>query len=409
MGDDLAFAVAALHVEIAAAQSRLASVGRGLGAKVFAVFEAIFQEIRSEANAVILSAASSEPDEQPSLERSAARILVNLRAHDALVAEYLADVGRDDLPVGYMMLIDSIASTLLPPDSDYLVHIRDEWDYSTSPIKSGLVVHLPAVSSANAFWSPILVHEIAHAAFERVRTNYQQVVGGRDEELAALAMACPTNSPNDEEYRDYLLPRWAEELFCDAVACLVSGPSFILALASRLVGAEWALKSEHPPTELRISLCLEVFRRSGWLSVLEHHAPDLSAWLEGIGSRRPKAGSNANVLFLYEAAELLLSEIVDLARSEISEVFEPDEASSRRVLEATRHFRRSILPLSGSETNHFNWEVLLGAWLFALETREFASSALAAIPHDSQLNGLVIKTVELARIEQLWIADDTSR
>jgi hypothetical protein len=408
MDNGLAFGLAALQAQVDVAQSRFESVGRGVGEKFFRVFEEIFADIQARAAAVVKEAASSLPEQEPSLERNVSRLLEEVRAHDSLVAEYVADVGRDDLPVGYMVLIDAISERLLPGADDHLVHVADDWDYSTTPLGRGMIVHLPAVNPSNAFWSPVLVHEIAHASFPRLKPSYSKVVAERLSEIGAVASVYPVGNPTDEEFREALLPMWAEELFCDAVACFVTGPSFLLALVSRLVGADWTPETKHPPTELRVALCLSIFRRSGWTEVLEHHAPEISRWVEALAAKRPQT-NDSNVMFLFDAAELLISGMVELASEVVASTFIPDGLTSRRSLEAARYFRHNILPVDFEQSEHFEWEVILGAWLLALERKNFVPDAIPTIPYETQLNGLIIKTIELARIKVLWAADDAPR
>ena len=406
MDDHVAFALAALSSEIDAAGARHDEVTGGMGERFFVAFRADFAEIRQNFDELYATPLAASEKRAQSVERSAASLLDRLRIHDAMVAEFAADVGREDLPVGYLMLIDKIFADVFENPVDPLVHVATAGGYSVSS-RFGIIVNLPAVDPTNVLLSPILVHEVGHVLFGQITAQYNESRQTSAEELIAVAEAYPANDRKDEAEREAQLPLWAEELFCDAVATLVTGPSFLLALCSRTVGTNWAWHTgqDHPPPAIRLHLVLRLLQTIGWLPHMKSAAPAIVKWAEEI-SERSAVADDSRLNFLCKAALALEGGIIDLSHNVISDALRP-ESSARNVLEAARHFRHSVLPIDLPRSVSVEWEFLLGAWLVALEERGITPSAIPSVPFDKELNGLLVKTIELSRIAELW-ANDTS-
>jgi len=404
--DHVAFALAALSSEIEAAGARHDEVTGGMGERFFVAFRADFEDIRQKFTELSATSAATSEKRALSVERSAASLLDRLRTHDAMVAEFAADVGREDLPVGYLMLIDKIFADVFESPIDPLVHVANAEGYSISS-GSGIIVNLPAVDPTNVLLSPILVHEVGHVLFGRITSQYNENQHANASALAAVAVKYPANDRKDEAEREAQLPLWAEELFCDAVAALIAGPSFLLALCSRIVGTNWNWYAgqDHPPPAIRLHLVIRVLDAIGWLPHMEKAAPAIVSWAKEIASRSATVEDN-RLNFLCEAALALEAGIIDLAHNLIPTALRP-ESSARNVLEAARHFRQSVLPIELPRSAGVEWEFLLGAWLVALEDRGLIPSSIPAVPFDKELNGLLIKTIELSRIAELWSNDSS--
>lgn len=402
MGDGVEFALAAIDAQIAALDARYRLVGKGTGDEFFAVFRVAYDEILASVEDVRARWATSADDPKALrvFERSLERKLTELRLHDALVTEFAEDVGRQDLPVGFMMLIDKVCSDLLDASSDHLVHVSNEYDYSTSRVGGGLIVNLPAVDPANAMWAPILVHEIAHSVFGKVKDEYNSALKGLADELGDLRSRNPAENAEDDAAREDLLSDWGEELFCDAVATIVTGPSFLFALSSRLVGATWKLEQRHPPPSVRLQLVLAILERHGWGDVLRTSVPGVMTWAELVASEEPET-EDVIVGFLCAGARLLFPVIDQLAAARVPQPFGPNP-SADRAREAGEYFEKDLLPVEISRSPHIEWEFLLAAWLLELTRQDGKPTSLPSIPFDKQLNGLLIKTMELSRIVELW-------
>jgi hypothetical protein len=404
MGDSVKFGLSALHSEVAAARTRHDAVRAGIGSRFLPVFRAEFDQIENEFHTLKEQVENNDPKAMPGSERSVARLLTRLRDLDKMVTEYAADVGRDDLPLGYVMLIDKVSKDVLGAAGDPLVHVSDAWDYSTTPLGSGMILHLPAVDPANALLAPILVHEVAHALFRHANDELNQLLSESVKPLSLITASLPALDDDDETKRREMLPKWAEELFCDAIATLVAGPAYLLALSSRTVGSEWNSQSGHPPPHLRIRLVYEILKAQGWKPYIRHHAADIDAWAEEFAGRKAQ-NAPTSVRFLIEAAELLFVGIITIAGTKIVNPLRP-ASSVKNAYEAARHFRHKVLPVDLPRTPAIEWEFVLGAWLLALEVEGGGAEAIPKGPFSSQLNGLLIKTVELSKIADLWSNDD---
>jgi hypothetical protein len=407
--DRVAFGLAALTTEIEAARLRHANVRAGLGARFFAVFRAVFDEISAEVDGIVEMGAVVEEKAVLNRKRSVARLLRSLREHDAMVAEYSADVGREDLPIGFSMLIDSICLDLFPHPVDPLVHVSNKWDYSLTPVGKGraFILHLPAVDPTNVLLAPILVHELGHALFNNIVDEYNSTRANSAAALAEIAARFPQTSEEDQTEREKLLPIWAEELFCDAVATLITGPSYLLALTSRTVDAGWNLDQDHPPPQLRVEFILRILDEQGWMSHIRHRAPAIAEWAVDFSGEAP-AGADNQLSFLWNAGKASTDGLIALARSVVPRVMEPG-ISARNVHQAARHFRHLVLPVDLPRTASTEWEFVLGAWLLALTDRGLWADSIPSVPFDTRLNGMVMKTIELSRIAELWDNDDFAR
>ena len=319
-----------------------------------------------------------------------------------MVAEYASDIGRDDLPLGFLMLIDQICAELFDGPLDPLIHVANKWDYSLSPIPGGraFVLHLPAVDPTNVLLAPVLAHELSHAKFSEIAAEFNEQRASVEAELDRLLEEWPVEEAAEQGKRETILPVWSQELFCDAAATLVAGPAYLLAFMSRVGGAGWALDKDHPPQPIRVHVIRKILRFTGWMPYIERASPEIALWMEDRISQRPPTG-NALISFLYFASKAMSDIVVELAVANLARPFGPT-GSIRRIHEIATHYRHLVLPTDMTRSEHSEWEFVLGAWLVGLDKTAFALQSIPDVSRDPQLNGLVVKTIELSKIAALW-------
>ena len=99
---------------------------------------------------------------------------------------FLRDVERRDLPAGLHVAIDTTIDQLLSEGGDPIVHMDDEYMYSTLDLRralnqepdemvSPIVFFLPATDPFNVLLLPIIAHEVGHGAIRQADLGSQTV------------------------------------------------------------------------------------------------------------------------------------------------------------------------------------------------------------------------------------------
>ena len=344
-------------------------------------------------------------------ERNLARSLDELRTQNVWITQFAEDVGRQDLPVGLMMIIDKICAEVLNPDTSHLVHVTDQRTYSNTRLKNdagrGLILELPAAAHRSVFWAPVIAHEAAHDRFTDEAGTFETASVDLAARMAEIQNEFPPVDSADKRHREEVLPLWVEELFCDAVAARLMGPSALFALAGQLVGDPWTLQSAHPPTPVRIKRTIEVLGSTGWLAVLEERNPTVLNWLRTVADLRPVNGP-VTIDFLTAACEAFDDTIETMATNVVQTPFTA-EASLPVVDECVEHFALGLWPVEVARSNYTEWEFLLATWLLGLHGEQDEPGNIARVPADDLSNGALLKTIELSRVAHLWGEHDPAQ
>lgn len=394
------------------------SGGTARGASLGQLAGLLIDSAEQQASDLMMQLAGSTAAARPALGRKLVRCRDRLEVAHLILADYGGDVLRQDLPTGLLCLIDTLVSQLLPPSADPLVHLAAQRMYSTLSLNRqaawllkdhslasdiGVVVfNLPALDPGNVLYAPILAHEVAHTLVSQ-RDLVGELYRGAD--LQALDRLfvrelghAGTADPAEWKQR---LGEWIQELLCDAVATRLTGPSFLLASAAFLPATSMTGSlSSHPFPVDRLDLCSSQLRGLGWQDHLAANFPMICTWLQGLSADAP-VPAGPQETFLREAVVLLADDIAGIAAAHVGDPLRPDvygEMSS----ELNELIAAGIPPsrLTGGVPS--SWDLVLAGWQTAIATRGDTPMSISAAAEDRPFNEFLIKSLEIAKITELW-------
>ena len=402
MDPSLLLTSASIRAQTSLVRSKFSDVGAGRGAGTYLAMNQSFEDTVSRAEKCIDELGDLESGDRRgrALSRELEQLLSDIGDHAGYATRYRDDVGRKDLPAGLLHLIDKTFLDLYGAPHFPILHF-EEGTYAVSAVGGRpLVVNLPITDPSNVLLAPVLVHEIAHplwnevgrALSERIRSDFGVEIGRLGELYPLMG--------EEEALREVRLLQWAEEFFCDAVATLVTGPAYAMAMASEIVGRYWNETGGHPPHALRIRACMALLEANGWKQFMDKELPQISEWLEAVGQSAYLPPSE----FLVDAIEVLFDVLHELARERVGVPFGAID-SGPSVLARREHFLCDILPVELESGASHEWETVLAGWLSIANSRPGDIAMIAHAPRNEHVNSLVAKTVELRRIVELWSAE----
>jgi len=352
-------------------------------------------------------------DETRNFSRELERLLTDLTSYYNILSTYRHDAGRDDLPVGLLNLIDQVIVDLLPEGADPLIHSDHEENYGTSNLRQGLpidmdppypiAIHIPALTPASALLSPLLVHEVAHSAgqdqaMEGLLNEWD--ANGTWDQINALFDQHAANSRADSSGWMRNLISWCEELFCDGIATALTGPSYVYSIAHFLALPNGRPGSSHPPDRLRVAFCLKVLEQHGWLPEMLRWHPKILEWMIALSADAVSPRSSKD-RFLTAAIDLVTSDLVRVATSRVPEAFRPND-HDENLTEALLMLAEGIPPVSLSTPTLSVWQIVLCGWISGVTSGGNIPRAINSAAVDVSLNALLIKTMEMVKIVELW-------
>jgi hypothetical protein len=413
----LGLVVRLIQDRIAAIRSVEPRIVRGRGSQLVQLVEMLLGGIETERDRVVSELSGASPDEAAVLGRKLLRLLSQVRGF-SMLAPYVRDVGRADLPMGLVQAIDILVESLLPDGADLVVHLDEHHMYSTldlltltQPVRTSLgvptmtgpapvVFFLPGTDPNNALLLPILAHEVGHSAVDQAGLVTEVLNQGDVTALNDLLDRCLTASgitdPTEWQIR---LFHWLEELICDALATVLTGPSFLFSSAVFLPAPTEGVLGTHPFPADRIGMTLRLLEAIGWRRLLESHAPIITTWLDGITqdiSTRPSME-----VFLRQGVQILEKDIFDVATSHVGAALNPAE------FESVQSFLAELLHVEVPPAEHGGnsvppWAALLAAWLHRIREDGDRPDALASAVSDREFNASILKAIEMSRILDLW-------
>lgn len=367
-------------------------------------------------------AAAGSLAERIVLGRKLYRLDLYLKLIHSNVFDYRRDVGRRDIPVGLLYLIDTLIADLLKASADPLVHSDGQFMYSTERIldqweqvsaslgvtwaepAEPVIFNLPGLDPANALLSPILAHEVGHSVIRRVDMVADleaQLDAGQVDQLKFELQAADPNVDVNEVLQQF--GRWAEELLCDALATELTGPSLLLSGAAFLpASAAGNSGSNHPDPAQRIAMTLRQLSENGWDGPLLRLAPGITSWLRDVVTT-PPAVDTPRETFLRSLVDISVEKIIEIARSYIDQPFEfgvysPVEEEVRTLI------HHGIPPAEVAGASLSPWQVIVGCWLHGIVVHSDTAEGITLALDDAELSQFALKTVEMARVLQLWRA-----
>ncbi|MCA1696727.1 MAG: hypothetical protein LC749_19505, partial [Actinobacteria bacterium] len=193
---------------------------------------------------------------------------------------------------------------------------------------------------------------------------------------------------------------WIDELLCDALALVLTGPSFLFAAAAFLPAPQAGSLGTHPFPADRIRFALESLRTLGWGDVLAERVPDLLAWLTEVSSPA-EAPADARERFLRLGLRSLEESILTVARSQVANPLTPAEFDNldSRVMELVN---LAIPPSQVGVDPVPPWMIVLAGWLYRFSSDGDHAETLAKATGDTVFNEYLLKAIEMSRVTSLW-------
>ena len=347
------------------------------------------------------------------LQRSDQQINVLYRA----VSMYGSDVGRSDVPIGLLHLVDELIQDLLPSGADSLLHldtlpmyrtvsifhqIPGTLDPNEFPEPHPVAFYVPGLQPANALFAPILAHEVGHTCWQRGMGHDLQAMLDVPAIQAALSTAVAAGA-DAVQVRDFFAG-WMTELMCDALAATLAGPAFLFASVVFLPVVAQPQINTHPYPRDRLAFTLRVLERHSWTSVLRDEVPGVFAWCENLA---------ANPLLSNSPMETALRDAVALiepAMMELADRVAANRVTYQQFLEARdnlyAHLSLEVPPVATRDSNLSAWLLITATWLHEIRQRgSDQPGELPGIAIDPRLNRFVLKAIELSGIVRLWSHD----
>lgn len=412
MGDDLRF-LSRLVSERAKQILRSVPNSDGHGSSLTRAVANASEQLAEDAHNI----ASGGPYTPPE-ERAKARDLQRLAHELNLLYEAISlfgdDVGRTDLPIGLLHLVDELISDLLPSGADPIVHTATSNMYSTWSIFHAMpsildpnalatphpvAFNLPGLDPGNAMFAPILAHEVGHTCWQRGMG--QDLVARLDKPAIDAVLSAAVQSGADPQQLMEQFSGWLQELMCDALAATLTGPSFLFASVVFLPGPGAAVLGTHPYPRDRLGFTLRILDNLGWFPELEELVPDVLAWCRDLAQNPDLQGSPVETA-LRLAAEIAEPAMMALAEETAVNRLSADHFAAARS-DLFDHLDLEIPPVTSAGLPTSAWMAISACWLREIQRRSGdGPAALPAIAADERLNRFLLKTVELSGIVRLW-------
>lgn len=334
------------------------------------------------------------------------------------LARYRHCVDREDVAIGLQHLLDVLMDELVGAEADPMIYLDSVPMYSTVPLvdllnefdpESGInpaegytgrqpiVVNLPALDPDNALLAPVLAHEVAHTAVQRSLSRLaRERMAGKREEMRERARRIAGDEADDWAA---VFDSWVDELMCDAVALVVSGPSFMFAFHGYLPPSNVPEISEHPAVRDRMRFHLWVLEELGWVPLLNARVPSLMRWYAEVSMDVPLSGHPAET-FLREAIQSVEGDVLTVAREYVSSPFVPVDDDETLAL-ACEHLHKGVPAVQISGQILSTWMVVLAGWLAVFQGKDRPIKAMKAI-HDRAYNAVLLKALELSSVVTKW-------
>ena len=274
------------------------------------------------------------------------------------------------------------------------------WRGSAPAEPHPVAFNLPALDPANVMLSPILAHEVGHAAWKQGLDKKLDSVADLATASTHLRTAAAGASTDPRKLAE-LFDSWRQELLCDALAAVLTGPSFLFASSVFLpVTAGAPAIGSHPYPRDRVAYTLRILDQLGWTPTIEREVPTIYKWC---------AELSRNVALNGDPIETGLRAAIQAIEPAITEtaINAATNAIDRSSLEGQLHDIRDWLaievpPVELAGIVPSPWEVIAAAWLCELRRLGDLPEAMAIACFDVNLNGFLVKSIELSGIRRIW-------
>lgn len=416
--DSLALVARSIADRVQAIRRAEPSSGFARGRTVVALIEEVLAAVENERDRIMGELASASDAEAEALGRRLLRLLAHVTSFSTLTP-YLEDVGRSDVSLGLLQTADVVVESLLPDGADPVIHLDEHHMYSTLDLRVvtkrplaalggtsaistiPLVLFVPGIDPHNALLVPILAHEVGHSAVAEANLGSA---------VLSEADLAPLNALLDDGLRkagdpdpgpwQVQLFSWIDELLCDALALVLTGPSFLFAAAAFLPAPQAGSLGTHPFPADRIRFAVESLRTLGWGAVLAERVPGLLAWLTDV-STAAEEPTDPRERFLRLGLRSLEASILTVARSQIAKPLTPGDFENldSRVMEL---LNLAIPPSQVGVDPVPPWMIVLAGWFFRFRADGDRAETLAKATGDTVFNEYLLKAIEMSRVTSLW-------
>jgi hypothetical protein len=274
------------------------------------------------------------------------------------------------------------------------------WREPLPPEPHPVAFNLPALDPSNVMFSPILAHEVGHTAWRKgleKELNRRADLGTASTHLRTAASATGIDAQRLVEFFD----SWRQELLCDALAAVLTGPSFLFASAVFLPAtASTTSIGAHPYPRDRIAYCLRILDRRGWTPFMKEQIPNIYEWCRSLGNSVALSGGpiETGLRAAIGATEPAITEVALDKTSNGIDVL----AFSAKLPEFREWFSNEVPPVKLSTSVPTPWEIVAAAWICELNRLGDTAEALVMTSSNVYLNRFLLKSIELAGIHQLW-------
>lgn len=410
-------------------QTASASSGAALGELVNHVLQRFHEAITAREHEVLdlLTGGYSDTDYASlasGLKRKYERLADGFSSLYDILTRYRNCVDRADVPIGVQHVLDELVDALVGPDADPMIHPHFVDMYSIVPVKAmiqhlqpaselpaavqgykgrqPIIVNVPALDPANGLLMPLLAHEVAHAgAADGLRSELDSLTMSTRTQIQERATRLKGRQQTDARVAFRL---WSDELLCDAVALLITGPSFLFAFHGYPPTRHNGDPLSHPTREHRLRFHLETLQELGWTEFLEENVPPLMEWYRThMIEDAPDEGSIAE--FVREAILEEESAILETARSFV----DSNSGATQFAPPADLHlydgvrddFSRGVPDVQQDGITLGTWDVVLAGWLAVLRSDPSVEGAQRAIL-DQGFSAMLVKALELSGIATRW-------
>lgn len=330
------------------------------------------------------------------------------------------------LDLGALYFADEIALDLLGPGVEVTPVESADYMYSTSSwpfdwlveeeleekLPEGpvpVVLAFPAHARHTMLLHSLFAHELSHTAVDEKELVEAALKPLRDSgDYDGMLDDAGARTPGEllpflrEEGPD-MATRWLEELFCDALAFALLGPSYLFAFAEMGLSVGWAKPDdEHPSMALRTRLVAMLAERHGWSAYLESRLPRIWEWVVH-ASEGPSMVSGTVGSFAERVCRNSLTTTLDLVEKTVGDRLFTAQDWGEREGHLAKLLDNDVIPVEHENAEAaMHHEILLASWLQVLDEHGGLPDAIPRAIAETDYHRFVAKALEMSTTLRLW-------
>lgn len=340
---------------------------------------------------------------------------------------WLASADSSPLDLGTRYFVENSARQLVARECDVTVVSTTNYSYATTfnpsqplidewgngiPVGEPdvVVIFIPRREEQSGLLHPLIVHEIGHAVDSRHgcvdaildgATTRKLFPNKFERAVEDLARDLNAGTPEAEAQVEAMLESWVAEAFCDSLATLFLGPTYLYSFLVEVGSASLDEPSpSHPTSRQRIRAILRTLDQLGWSETMRKRDEDLDDWIRGLAAPSPHMSGVWG--FLEWSIEDLRAVIRSEARKRVGSLTmkPPDE----RLDQVAELLAWRIPPSQVAGKSISRRDVILESWYSAIDEYGGSAVGLAQAADSSQLANLLPAALELCALVESWEA-----